>query len=537
MNESRGQHRGLVASTSLGAGVVLVAMLVAMVNYLGWKYYHRFDWTSGEIYSLSEKSRSVVAELDRDIEVVVFMGPGSQLYPAVTELLSRYEAASGRISVQVIDPERRPGEAQQLIEKYQVSSLNTVVFESGEDRRIIEEADLAEYDYSGMQFGQGPQIQEFLGEQLFTGAILELVESRKPKILFTTGHGEAALDDYSAQGLSEAANFLGRDNFDIESWASLGAGAVPEGTDLVVVAGPEVPFLEPELELLTDFIVAGGRVLLLLDPTLAEGGLERSGFGSWLERFGVELGSDVVVDPENPLPFYSAETFFATDYADHPITEALEDASYPVVFSLARSVGRIDGEQDAGIEVSDLVRTSPAAWGETDLANLGEVEKGEEDVPGPVSLAVAVEVAPPSAAPDGDEAITLIEDGEEPSEPTAEAPRDDEGEAAAHGGEGEDTQRETGVAEAKPGRLVVFGDSDFAANAHLASVGNPTLLLNTMNWLVERENLLAIPPKKAEQVQLDLTRAELRNINLLVLVLMPLAAVVLGIGVYVRRRR
>ena len=89
---------------------------------------------------------------------------------------------------------------------------------------------------------------------------------------------------------------------------------MPAGTDLVVVAGPQVSFVEPELQTLTRFLVGGGRVLLLLDPVLGAGGLERTGFGPWLEGYGVKLGEDIVVDPTNPLPFYSAETFFANEY-------------------------------------------------------------------------------------------------------------------------------------------------------------------------------------------------------------------------------
>ena len=62
-----GQGRQLLSSTMLGVGVVLVALLVGIVNYFGWKYHRRFDWTASQFYSLSEKSRNVLRALDRDI--------------------------------------------------------------------------------------------------------------------------------------------------------------------------------------------------------------------------------------------------------------------------------------------------------------------------------------------------------------------------------------------------------------------------------------------------------------------------------------
>ena len=477
---------------------------------------------------------------------------------------------------------------------------------------MIEQDELAEYDYSGVQMGQQPQIREFKGEQMFTGAILEMVESSKPKIVFTTGHGEAERDDVSPRGLSQAQDLVGRDNFAVESWSTLGQSQVPAGTDLVVIAGPQVAFLEPELQMLTRYLVGGGRVLLMLDPVLGAGGLERSGFGPWLEGYGVELGDDIVVDPTNPLPFYSAETFFANEYESHPITEALEDADYPVIFSLARSVGTVSTEAEAGMKVTQLVRSSPDAWGETNLAQLDAVAEDDADLAGPVGLGVAVELEPGGAATEGganDGSLTVLdEDGEAATDesageggeeenaappaaidepPPAAGMKVREQEPPAQDATGEEPPAEDTTAEdpgrtlrsrrrrqprawpalesavpaapaddvapaesamppptapaagsaPRPGRLVVFGDSDFASNAQLTSVGNPTLLLNALNWLVERENLLAIPAKKADQIQLNLTRRDLSTIYLIVLVALPLASLSVGVGVYLRRRR
>jgi len=428
-----------------------------------------------------------------------------------------------------------------------------------------------------MQMGQAPQIREFKGEQLFTGAILEMVEKKKPTIRFTTGHGEAAPDDVSPRGLSQAQDLVGRDNFAVETWKTLGSNEVPAGTDLVVIAGPQVAFLEPELQMLTRYLVSGGRVLLLLDPVLGQGGLERSGFGPWLEGYGVKLDDDIVVDPTNPLPFYSAETFFANQYENHPITEALEDANYPVIFSLARSVGTLTVEGDARMKVTQLLRSSPEAWGETDLANLDAVAKDDADVAGPVGLGVAVELEPGAASTGiagerNDGSLTVLdEDGgaqdgsgsagdaesSSPGEPGSAPNAIDQPPPAAGMGIGQEqpaptpnvagsgqppaaapgAERGSSDSKPRPGRLVVFGDSDFASNAQLASVGNPTLLLNAMNWLVERENLLAIPAKKADQIQLNLTRRDLGTIYLIVLVALPLASLSAGVAVYLRRRR
>ncbi|HEX7180629.1 MAG TPA: GldG family protein [Thermoanaerobaculia bacterium] len=487
MADANVTRRKLVKTGTLSAGVLLTAALLLIVNYLGWKYHKRFDWTESRLYTLSERSEKVVGELKRDVRFVVFLPPEDELFEPVRELLSQYDAASQRVTVQIVDAEKNPVQAQQLVQQYGVSAPGVVV-ESGKDRRVINSDDLAERDFSAMQMGQAPQMTGFKGEQLFTGAILQLSEGRKPKVLFTTGHGERSLDDRDAHGLSSVQEILGPDNFELEEWASLGKPAVPAGTDLVVVAGPTGAFLKPELDALSAYLNQGGRMLVLVDPTLmqtAGSGLIPTGLSAWLAGYGVRMGENIVVDPPNTLPSYSAQVFFSNRYGNHPITTPLEQSTLPVLLNLARSVGA--GEA-AGRTVTQLLETSEEGWGENSLARLENVEKDDADVAGPVPLGVAVE--------------------------------------------GQDG------AGKRPMRLVVYGDSDFATNQLVqGNPANAVLLSNSLNWLAAREALLTIPPKKTEQVRLSLTPGELRSVYLLTLLALPGLAVVLGTFVTMRRRR
>ena len=497
------ERKHVKESSTVGAGVVLLIALVGMVNYFGWKYHQRFDWTRSELYSLSEKSQGLMSALDTDIEAVVFMSPAAPLYDAVRELLSRYESASHRFSVRHVDPAKNLIEAQELVDRFQLSQVDVVVFDRSDDRRIVESADLADYDYSGLQMGQGPEMTGFKGEQAFTGAILELIEDSKPRILFTVGHGELRLDEFSARGLSQMREILGRDNFEIDEWTSLGEGRIPEGTSLIVIAGPTRNFLEPELAILQSYLENGGRLLVLLDPLLdGDGGMDETGLEALLEGFGVAVGSDIVVDPSNPIPFYGAETIFVDSYGQHPVTQSLQQAAVPVILPLARSVGR--GAPGDDVVVTELFRTSPEGWGERALGDLGRVERDAEDLAGPVSIGVAV---------------SLAADGGADAQPQA-------GSTAVRS-----AMAPSGM------RLIVFGDSDCATNAQLMNVGNTELVLNVVNWLIERESLLGIPPKEPEQVRLTLSRSQLRATAWLVFGVLPGAALLTGALVFVRRRR
>jgi len=78
MSERRVSDR-LVKGSTWGAGALLVVALVGIVNYFGMKYYQRFDWTSSKLYSLSEKTVNILAGLGQDVEVTLFLQPGSNL--------------------------------------------------------------------------------------------------------------------------------------------------------------------------------------------------------------------------------------------------------------------------------------------------------------------------------------------------------------------------------------------------------------------------------------------------------------------------
>jgi hypothetical protein len=95
-----------------------------------------------------------------------------------------------------------------------------------------------------------------------------------------------------------------------------------------------------------------------------------------------------------------------------------------------------------------------------------------------------------------------------------------------------------GASGARPARLVAYGDSDFAVNQLLrANVTNSMLLANSLNWLVERQSLLGIPPRRTERVRLSLTAGELHRVWWLALGALPGLAIAAGIAVYRRRRR
>ena len=474
--------------------VVLAISLAVMVNWLGARRWVRTDLTSTKIYTLSEKTENILSDLSDEIDVVVLMTPTTPMYDQVRELLERYKAASDRISVDYIDPDREPLKTTQLAEQFGVEVADTVVFVLGDRTKYVTSDQMAEMDYSGMQYGQGPTMRAFKGEEQFTSAILSLVAPSVPKIYFVTGHGEAALEGGGGGPADRSLTVLGdtlkRENMEAAD-VSLLSGEVPGDADVLAIVGPTRAYTEPEIAALDAFLDGGGRLLVALDPLIEPAGTMRpTRLEDLLAARGVTVNDDLVVDPSRRLPFYDLSAVYLEDFPSHPVTGGLE--GFAVLFTVARSLTADDPA------AAVLVQTSDEGWGETDLGMLlrgDPVAVDDADTAGPAAVAVAVE-GPGTGAEDG----------------------------------------EADVSEPSNYRIVVFGDSDFMTDLDIANAGNAVLAGNAFNWLAARDNLVGIPPRDVEQVSLFLTQKQMRNLLLLVLLVMPGAAILAGILVWRRRR-
>ena len=83
----------------------------------------------------------------------------------------------------------------------------------------------------------------------------------------------------------------------------------------------------------------------------------------------------------------------------------------------------------------------------------------------------------------------------------------------------------------------MVGDSDCAINVYTESLGNLDFFLNAINRLAEDEDLISIRPKESTTNSLELTGSQIQFIFYTTVVIMPLVVVVIGIVVFVYRRR
>ena len=88
----------------------------------------------------------------------------------------------------------------------------------------------------------------------------------------------------------------------------------------------------------------------------------------------------------------------------------------------------------------------------------------------------------------------------------------------------------------KQGRLVVIGDSDFAANQWLGLQHNGDLFFNTIDWLAQDENLISIRPKSPTNRRVTLTESQWSMLRWFDLFFLPGLVIFAGVYIWWKRR-
>ncbi len=490
----------LLAHGNLALALLSAALLFVVLNLAAARFWKQWDWTGSGLYTLSGQTRQIVQGLDRDVRIASFLVEGGEAGADVLEeiraLVDAYRGLNPkRVTVESIDPRRDPLRARTLLKEFGLDPLrdvtDVVVVECGKRRKQVRLADLVEFD-PGAGYAGPPPVKALKVEPALTGAILAVTRDRQPMVRFAAGHGERDARAGNEAGFARLVEALERQDVQVSTWDALGAHEVPQGTDLVVVAGPTAAWLPAERDALAAYLQQGGRALLMLEPVLQQGAaaLVPSGLEPLLTVWGITPGADVVVDPKHGVPFSGAETFYAATLPLHPVTTPL--GGQPLLLVLARS---LDAKQPApaDVEIHSLVETSPEAWGETALGKLTtELKHDADDHRGPLTLAYAAEARPPK------------------SDPNAKGPF---------------------------GRMVVTGDVDFASNLALDQLADRGFALNAVAWLIDENRALAIPPKDRSLAKLFLTQQQTNTLFVLLVIGFPGLAVAAGLAVWTRRRR
>jgi len=496
--------RRTVDLSTAALNAALLGGVLVVVNVIAFRYGGRaLDLTRESAYSLSSLSAAQVGSLTRPVTFTTFFGRGpmaAEQFDRVRELLDLYRAANpARVRLEHVNPyadlprwealTRRVPDAEVTL-----SQGGGVVVEYGEggtaDRVVLRNVDLFEFPREA-RFN--PDVEQrrsdFKGEDAVTSALMRLREARKPKVVFTAGHGEPAIDslgiERTGSGMGVFRSRLTGTGSEVSS-VNLLTDEIPADAALVVVGGPKAPFKPDEAARLKAYADRKGPLLVLA------GDAEATGLEDLLAGYNLRFDKGVVAEPRLNFRKRTDAVVVPVGAEAHPVLAPLQNRY--VFFMRASPLKVLEGAgaAPAGAAFVDtvLLRSSADSWAESDRNATGMPTRDERDEPGPFTLGVAVSDRPAKGA---------------------------DGPGAA--------------------RLVVFSSRYLGDNLSVQiAPENLDLLMNAVSWLRGRPDLEGIAPKT--HVALTLTADPLVRARLVLVptVMSFLLILTLGVTTYLARR-
>ncbi|MCX6646140.1 MAG: Gldg family protein [bacterium] len=500
-------------SIKYGANITTVILSLAGIlifaNVLSYRYHYRFDLSSENLHSLSPQTIKVLDDINRageTISVTAFTPPNDGYRDGIENLMDLYLYHTNKIDFKFADPDVQ----RDLAESKGIERNPSILFELGDKRSITSD----------------------VSEPHFTSALLAVRQMQSKLVSFVTGHGEPNpfTDDNTQSGLSKFKSQLELEGYQVNTLDIPQENGVPPETSLLIIVSPERDFSALEIDSIGTYLDNGGNIMCLLESG-RDGGL-----GDLLSEYGIVPNNDTILDDErNAFGEITSPTLAAN--TEHPITASLYDTWDLLVLnagSLSFSPQRLPD-----VTIESLARSSGTSWSETTESNTFDDGVDTRDSRDIAAIATrklgtdetAVEEPPLETTNDNQDAIPSIVSSEitgSNSDTTAETA---------------DTETETPDQTAdvespaeKDAQVMVVADASFVSNANIDSYYNKDFIMNAVNFLTSRQDLISIRPNMREDRPFDLTRGQQNVIFAISVVLTPLLIAAFGCFVWWKRR-
>lgn len=435
--------------------IAFIVLLVAAVGLLAWlstQYRYEADWTSGNRNTLSAETQELLSRIEGELVITAYVADDVELHRRIGERIDRYRRHKADVVLEFVNPDLEPERAR----ADEIQRPGQLVLRLGGRREVV--GDLA--------------------EQTMANALQRLVRGEERWVLFLEGHGERALAGRDSKGLAQLAQVLERSGLGLRPLNLVRTPAIPDNIALLVIAAPQQPLLEGEVDLIRQYVDNGGALLWLVEPG------ELQGLAPLAEHLGIDLPDGLLVDANQQLRSLLGMDHPAiipvAAYGRHPATAGLE------VFTLFPVARPVEAQGSESFEQQALLTTLSETWLETGPLE-GDIsfDAAAGDQPGPLTLGLAL---------------------------TREK---------------EDSEQ----------RIAVIGDADFLSNGFLGHGGNLDLATRLINWLAADDTLIAITSRSAPDTRLDISPGYGYTVAIFFLFVLPLALLAAGVTIWLRRRR
>jgi ABC-type uncharacterized transport system involved in gliding motility auxiliary subunit len=471
------------------AGVLVFLAIVAVIQYIAIQNPKRWDLTKTGKNTLAPQSKQLMDAL-REKKIPV-------------DVLVFYESK---------DAGTREG-TKDLLDQYRdvYSDFNYSFHDPDRDRNLALQNSIDTYPTLVLKIGGRDERVNSMNEESITNAISRLLRTETKKIYLLKGHGELSPESDEVDGFKAAKTQMEKQNYKVEDLVLMQAPGVPEDAAALIIAGPKTDPMDSEFQALREYLERGGHLLVLLTP------FKTPKLANFLKDYGFVTEEDIVVDRMSKVLGGDYLMPVITTYIKHQITKNFTLASFfPEVRSVVAS-----RDFKPGVDVQELALTSEVSW----TINEEQLKSGNANFDektgkkGPISVLAVSTYAPPQGKSDPTKPAEIEKEKEFSDDPP------------------EKKSEEEAAKKPIKSRIVVFGSSLVAANKFFKLQGNPDLFMNSVSWLAEDENLIAIRPKSTKANPIVLTSSESWAVFAIPLLFVPLVWIVIGVMVFIYRKR
>jgi ABC-type uncharacterized transport system involved in gliding motility auxiliary subunit len=348
----RGQQ--VLTGANFAIYTLIVIALIVLVNWFVNHHDQRWDMTPSKKYSLSDQSKKILTNLNKDVNIMVF--DQQRRFGERRDVLDMFSKASHRVNVKYIDPDRQPTVAKE----YGIRTYGTIVVASGE-RHMEAQGDT---------------------EEGITNALVRVLKGQRTAC-FIQGHGERNLEGKEREGYDKFKTGLDSENYQTQSLMLMQKMEIPADCTMVIIAGPQNDYLPPEVDVIRKYLQGGGRALVMLDA-----GAELPNLAKLLSDWNVTARNDLVID-QNPVAqlFGTSPAMpIIVKYGSNPIVQPL--VNHATLFPLSRS---LELGKASGASAESLCDTSADSFDVMDFnPKMEKVEfRPGKDLKGPLTVAAA----------------------------------------------------------------------------------------------------------------------------------------------------
>lgn len=361
----------------------------------------RLDLSQTDTFSLRDEVRERVATIASDptipdIRIISFYNVQQAGQRDRNEVLLTdfQEASNGKITYEFIDPDRDP----LLAQGYEAASGDTIVTVIGEDGKPDQE---------------NAEAISFFSQEEIINAIMRATARGDFRAYFITVQDGLSIEETGGTGLSQVNDLL-VDNLHWTTQQSTLLELVDEegnsilndpeaDGEVMIIAGGSSALPDDQLQIVTDYIAAGGDVILFstLPSEVGEPALLTApNMSDYLwQTFGVRVLPDVVIDPPNSISSDSVFSIGVNELnASSPIgSTVLGSGTSTLLYSFAYSI-QVRDTLPEGVQVTSIANTSIRSYSKPidDLTALGrqltldDVRQDDDDPVGPFDVGITI---------------------------------------------------------------------------------------------------------------------------------------------------